>query len=61
MEPKAAYLAFEGLNGVGDAWSKIFQEGYDGTWAVDKLLSSGGKVNSLGVSDRWLCGLNGFL
>ena len=61
MEPKVAYLAFAGPNGVGNAWSKIFQEGYDGTWATDKLLSNGGKVNSLGVSDRWPCGLNDFL
>ena len=60
MEPEVAYLSFEGFNGVGDAWVKILEQGNDGVWATDKLLNNNGKVNFLGVSDRWPCGLNGF-
>jgi len=61
MEPEVAYLASKDSNGVGNAWSKIFQEGNTGIWAVEKLLSNKGLVNFLGVPDRWPCSLSGFI
>ena len=60
MEPEVAYLASKDSNGMGNAWSKIFQEGNTGIWAIDKLRSNRGLVRFIGVFDRLSCGLNGF-
>lgn len=44
------YIAPASSNGAGAVWTKIFHAGNDGTWAVDKLLSTRGQ-HSITIPD----------
>ncbi|KAJ2803893.1 hypothetical protein H4R20_002714, partial [Coemansia guatemalensis] len=54
LGPCLVYMAPLESNGSGDVWFKIFEDGYDassGTWCVDKIRSSGGKLDVTLPSD----------
>ncbi|KAK7040264.1 hypothetical protein VNI00_009730 [Paramarasmius palmivorus] len=48
--PVSVYVAPASSNGQGAVWTKIFQDGYSGNWAVDRLISSHGQ-HSVTVPD----------
>ncbi|KAJ1301216.1 hypothetical protein OPQ81_003626 [Rhizoctonia solani] len=37
------YIAPTSSNGAGNVWVKLFQEGYNGNWAVDKIIATHGQ------------------
>lgn len=39
----AVYIAPTSSNGAGAVWTKIFEDTYSGSWAVDRLISSHGQ------------------
>ncbi|CAE6387216.1 unnamed protein product [Rhizoctonia solani] len=41
--PIVVYIAPTSSNGAGNVWVKLYQEGYNGNWAVDKLIAARGK------------------
>jgi cellulase len=42
--PITVYVAAASSNGNGAAWTKLYEDGLNaGVWAVDKLISAGGK------------------
>jgi len=41
--PIQVYIAPTSSNGAGAVWTKIFSDGYNGSWAVDRLITSRGK------------------
>ncbi|KAJ2083761.1 hypothetical protein H4R24_000532 [Coemansia sp. RSA 988] len=54
LGPCLVYMAPLESNGSGNVWFKIFEDGYDAstsTWCVDKIRSSGGKLDVTLPSD----------
>ncbi|CAE6444696.1 unnamed protein product, partial [Rhizoctonia solani] len=41
--PAVVYIAPTSSNGAGNVWVKLFQEGYNGNWAVDKIIATHGQ------------------
>ncbi|CAE6402189.1 unnamed protein product [Rhizoctonia solani] len=41
--PVVVYIAPTSSNGAGNVWVKLYQEGYNGNWAVDKIISTHGQ------------------
>ncbi|KAB5591947.1 putative effector protein [Ceratobasidium theobromae] len=41
--PVVVYIAPTSSNGAGNVWVKLYQEGYNGNWAVDKLIGTHGQ------------------
>ncbi|KAJ7589027.1 glycoside hydrolase family 61 protein [Mycena floridula] len=41
--PIQVYIAPASSNGAGAVWTKLFSDGFNSTWAVDRLLTSRGK------------------
>ncbi|EUC61453.1 glycoside hydrolase family 61 protein, partial [Rhizoctonia solani AG-3 Rhs1AP] len=41
--PIVVYIAPTSSNGAGNVWVKLYQEGYNGNWAVDKLIATHGQ------------------
>jgi cellulase len=37
------YIAPTSSNGAGDVWVKLAEDGYDGDWAVNRLIAAKGK------------------
>ncbi|KAF8688590.1 Glycoside hydrolase family 18 protein, partial [Rhizoctonia solani] len=41
--PVVVYIAPTSSNGAGNVWVKLYQEGYNGNWAVDKIIATHGQ------------------
>ncbi|KDQ07093.1 glycoside hydrolase family 61 protein [Botryobasidium botryosum FD-172 SS1] len=41
--PVVVYIAPASSNGAGDVWVKLYEESWDGTWAVDKIIAAHGQ------------------
>ncbi|KAF2814491.1 uncharacterized protein BDZ99DRAFT_460140 [Mytilinidion resinicola] len=43
LGPVMTYIAPTSSNGAGDVWIKLAEDGYDGEWAVSRLIANKGK------------------